>query len=106
MKLDVNCFVWYITNDMSLESELRKLFRRIGQVQSRQGSEGCYMELLNHARSSGNLIAAHSYMYEQPDQHVRSIRFSLRRLPQNQTDRVVQNRSRRIHASLKPTRHG
>jgi hypothetical protein len=87
-----------------VHKEVRKLNTRIAQVQSRQGSAGCWAELLRFARQVGSLIERHDYMYEDPAKQVRAVRFTLRRLPQNQTWRIVGNRSRKLESIRNPTR--
>ena len=87
--------------ESTLERVYRKLQRRIGQVQEKQGSEGCYMELLNQARQTSGLIRSHAYMFEDPVKKLKQIRYQLRRLPQNQNWRLVDNRIRAIQKLTK-----
>lgn len=87
-----------------IDSSLRKLNQHVGRVQDRQGSEGCYMELLRFARSAAELIRRHSYMFERPEREIDGIRKSLWRLPQNQSWKVVQRRTERIEGHIRHTR--
>jgi hypothetical protein len=79
-----------------------KAQKRIRMIQANQGSEGCYMELLRQARQATDLIRNYSFMFSDPEKRIKKVMNTLRRLPQNQTWTIVQNRSAKIKEILKP----